>query len=239
VSATDPDARRAELATNLAALRVRVAAACRTAGRSPQEVTVVAVTKTFPSSDIRHLAGLGVRDIGENRDQDAAGKAAECADLPLTWHFVGQLQTNKASSVASYADVVHSVDRGRLVRALDKGAAAAGRTLRCLVQVDLQGGGGSADRGGTPPREVRALADEVAKAPHLELGGVMAVSPLGADPDAPFALLAEIAADLRAAYPDATAVSAGMTGDLEAAIAHGATHLRVGSAILGSRPPLG
>lgn len=227
--------RRDELAANLAAVRERIAAACAAAGRDPAELTLIAVTKTFPASDVRLLAGLGVSDVGENRDQEAAPKAADCADLPLRWHFVGQLQTNKCRSVAGYAAVVHSVDRERLVGALSRAAVAAGRTVTALVQVALDDDPG---RGGAPVRQVPALADAVAAAPGLRLGGVMAVAPLGADPDPAFARLAEVAAAVRRAHPDAAIVSAGMSGDLEAAVRRGATHLRVGTALLGGRAPV-
>jgi PLP dependent protein len=224
--------RRDDLAANLTALRERVAKACDAAGRSPDEVTIIAVTKTFPASDVRLLAGLGVTDIAENRDQEAAAKAAECDDLDLTWHFVGQLQTNKVRSVVSYADVVHSVDRPRLVTALSREAVRAERTVRCLIQVALDEAEG---RGGALPRDVRALADALDAASGLELAGVMAVAPLGADPAPAFARLAEISVSLRAAYPSAEMVSAGMSGDMEHAIVNGATHVRVGTALLGGR----
>lgn len=230
--------RRAELAANLAGVRQRVTAACRAAGRDPDEVSVVAVTKTFPASDVRLLAGLGVREVGENRDREAAAKAAACADLALRWHFVGQLQTNKAGSVAAYADVVHSVDRTRLVDALSAAATRAGRDLVALVQVALDD---DPERGGTPPAAVAALAEEVAAAPRLRLGGLMGLAPLGVDPTPAFALLAEVAARVRAVHPQARWLSAGMSGDLEAAVAAGATHLRIGTALLGERrqPPVG
>ncbi|TDC69086.1 YggS family pyridoxal phosphate-dependent enzyme [Actinomadura sp. GC306] len=229
--------RRAELAEGIAGVRARIAAACAAAGRAESEITLIAVTKTFPASDVRLLAGLGLTDIGENRDQEARPKAAECADLPLTWHFVGRLQTNKARAVAGYADVVHSVDRPRLVTALSGAAVRAGRTLRCLVQVSLDEGTPSEvrERGGVPPGDVPALADRIAEAEGLELGGVMAVAPLGADPLPAFARLAEVAGSLRRNHPAASVVSAGMSGDLEQAIACGATHLRVGTALLGGR----
>ena len=131
--------RPAELATRLAATRSRIAAACAAAGRDPAEITLIAVTKTYPASDVLALAGLGLTDFGENRDQEAEPKAAavSAARQPVTWHFIGQLQTNKANSVARYADFVHSVDRIRLVRALGTAARAAGRELTCLVQVSL------------------------------------------------------------------------------------------------------
>lgn len=221
--------RKAELAANLAAVRERIAKACSAAGRSDGEVTLIAVTKTFPASDVRLLAELGITDVAENRDQDAAGKAADCRDLDLTWHFVGQLQTNKVRSVLSYSDVVHSVDRLRLVNALAK---AAERPLTCLIQVALDEAEG---RGGARPADVPGLADAIAQADGLRLGGVMAVAPLGADPAPAFDRLAGIAASVRAVHPAATIISAGMSGDLDAAIKSGATHVRVGTALLGDR----
>jgi PLP dependent protein len=160
---------------------------------------------------------------------------AACPDLPVRWHFVGQVQTNKARSVARYADWVHAVDRPRLVHALDAAAARAGRRLTCLVQVALDDDPG---RGGTVAADVPELADAVAAADALDLGGVMAVAPLGADPRAAFTRLARVAEEVRAAHPQARAVSAGMSADLEEAVACGATHVRVGSALLGNRPPL-
>jgi PLP dependent protein len=229
-------ARAAQIAAGLDAVRRRIAGACSSVGRDPAAVTLVVVTKTFPPSDVRLLAALRVRDVGENRDQEAAEKANACADLGLTWHFVGQVQTNKAGSVVRYADVVHSVDRARLVAALDHAAHAAGRHVRCLVQVALEEAPG---RGGADPAEVPALADQVAAAESLELAGVMAVAPLGTDPAPAFARLADVAARLRADHPAATWVSAGMSDDLDAAVAAGATHVRVGSAILGRRTATG
>jgi PLP dependent protein len=224
-----------ELAANLAAVRERIAKACDAAGRTPEELTLVAVTKTFPASDVRLLAELGITDVAENRDQEAAPKAADCGDLDLTWHFVGQLQTNKARSVVAYADVIHSVDRPRLATALSRAAVALGRTPRCLIQVSLDDPEADDGRGGVRADEVLALAEAIDGAEALELGGVMAVAPLGADPAPAFARLAEIAHSLRAAYPAAKTVSAGMSGDMEQAIMSGATHLRIGTALLGGR----
>ena len=232
---TDVDERRAELAARLTAVRGRIADACRAARREPGEVTLIAVTKTFPASDVRLLSELGVRDVGENRDQEAAPKAAECAALApkLTWHFIGQLQTNKATSVVRYAGVVHSVDRLRLVRALGAAARKAGRVVTCLVQVSLDQ---DEARGGVPESALPALAAAVAGEGGLMLGGVMAMAPLDVPPAQAFAPLPRIAGVVRAAYPDAVIVSAGMSGDLEEAIAAGATHVRVGTALLGGRP---
>ncbi|GII67073.1 YggS family pyridoxal phosphate enzyme [Sphaerisporangium krabiense] len=226
--------RRDEIAAGLAEVERRIADACEAAGRARGEVTLVAISKTYPASDVRILAALGVRDVGENRDQEAAPKAADCADLSLTWHFVGQLQTNKARSVVSYADVIHSVDRERLAGALSREAVRAGRRLTCLVQVAL---GDEPGRGGVAPEGLAPLADAIAGAEGLVLGGVMAVAPLGADPAPAFARLRDLSEALRADHPGATVVSAGMSGDLAEAIAHGATHVRVGTALLGRRKP--
>jgi len=224
--------RRDELAIRLAAVRKRISAACDAAGRAAEEVTLIAVTKTWPASDVRLLAALGVTDVGENRDAEAAPKAAECADLSLTWHFVGQLQTNKAASVARYASFVHSVDRPRLVRALGAAARRAGRVIECLIEVSLDG---DPQRGGALADQVPGLAEDLAAEPGLVLGGVMAIAPLGMPPAAAFARLRDSAALVRAVRPAATVISAGMSGDLEAAIEAGATHLRIGTALLGDR----
>lgn len=244
-SRTSDPARLAVLRANLDTVNRRVSAACAAAGRSRDEVTLVVVTKTYPASDTRLLAGLGVVDVAENRDQDAAPKAEECSDLSLIWHFVGQLQTNKVRSVVKYADRVHSIDRLRLVEALSVEVEKAGRPeLGCLIQVALETPeDGSVHRGGAAPAEVAALADALAAAPGLRCDGVMAVAPLSGrfagDPRRAFERLAEISSLLRQEHPAATMVSAGMSGDLEQAIAAGATHVRVGTAVLGVRPPLG
>ncbi len=228
--------RRAELAANLAAVQDRIAAACAASGRATAEVTLIAVTKTFPVPDIMILHELGVDDVGENKDQEAAPKAAAgaSAGLALRWHFIGQLQVNKAVSVARYADMVHSVDRGRLVEALGRRAVAAGRQVGCLVQVSLDG---EAGRGGAEPGQVSGLADAIAARDGLELAGVMAVAPLSQPARPAYARLREIAETVRAAHPDAQVISAGMSGDLGEAIAEGATHVRIGTALLGGRPP--
>jgi len=227
--------RREELAANLADVRQRISAACTAAGRAPADVTLIAVTKTWPASDVRLLSALGVSDVGENRDAEAAPKAAACADLELTWHFIGQLQTNKCPSVTRYASVVHSVDRPRLIRALGNAARRAGRPIGCLIEVSLDG---DPARGGAPAKEVPALAEALASEPDLLLAGVMAVAPLSMDPARAFARLLDSAALVRAVRPAATMISAGMSGDLEAAIASGATHLRIGTALLGGRGPV-
>ena len=227
--------RRREIAAGLQSAKARVLAAEQAAGRPQGSVGLVVVTKTFPAAEVAVLRELGVRHVGENRDQEAAPKAAELADRELVWHFVGQLQTNKARSVARYASVVESVDRPRLVAALSRAATDAGRTLQCLVQVSLDD---DPARGGALAKEVPSLAAAVAEAPGLELGGVMAVAPMEEDAATAFARLAVIAEGVQADHPEASAISAGMSGDLEAAVQHGATHVRLGSAILGYRPPV-
>jgi pyridoxal phosphate enzyme (YggS family) len=226
--------RRGELSARLRDVQARISAACEAAGRSPGEITLIAITKTYPVSDIRLLSDLGVTDIGENRDQEAAPKAAECAamGLRLTWHFVGQLQSNKARSVVGYADVIHSVDRLRLVSTLGTRARAAGRTVTCLVQVSIDA---DPDRGGAFGDQIPLIADALAAEHGLDLGGVMAVAPQGMPAGAAFAKLMEVAQAMRRRHPQAVMISAGMSGDLEEAIAAGATHLRVGTALLGGR----
>ncbi|MFE0435685.1 YggS family pyridoxal phosphate-dependent enzyme [Streptomyces nigra] len=236
--------RKDELAENLAKVERRIAAACAAAGRSRDEVTLIVVTKTYPASDVRILTELGVRHVAENRDQDAAPKAADCSDLPLAWHFVGQLQTNKVRSVAGYADFVQSVDRARLVTALSKEAVRQERELGCLIQVALDAGESArGERGGVAPGGVEELAALVADAPGLRLAGLMTVAPLTGEyagrQRAAFERLMDLSTDLRRAHPAANMVSAGMSADLEEAVAAGATHVRVGTAVLGVRPRLG
>ena len=230
-------ARRDEVAANLDRVRARIDAACSRAGRPPEDVTLTVVTKFFPASDVRILADLGIAHVGENRHQEASAKAAECADLGLTWHFIGGLQSNKAAAVAAYADVVESVDRVKLLHGLSRGAHERGRVLDCLVQVNLDPAGSpSSGRAGADPADVPGLAEQVAASEGLRLRGVMAVAPLGQDPLPAFAKLGRIADEVRRVDPAATWVSAGMSGDLEAAVESGATHVRIGSAVLGSRP---
>ncbi|HEY8752709.1 MAG TPA: YggS family pyridoxal phosphate-dependent enzyme [Arthrobacter sp.] len=236
-------ARTAELAERLAAVRRRIEGAAEASGRTGEAPTLIVVTKFHPAADIRRLAALGVHDVGESRDQEASSKAAELAGLGLNWHFVGQLQGKKAKSVAKYAYAIHSVDRVALVDGLERAVVSeqerTGRVaLECFIQVSLDDDAGG-HRGGAAPAEVPLLAERLAAAAGLELAGVMAVAPLGASPEAAFERLAAISADLVAQHPQATAISAGMSQDLEAAVRFGATHLRIGSDILGSRPALG
>lgn len=235
--------RRSEIAANLAAVRHRIAAACVSARRHAEDVTLIAVTKTYPYEDVLHLAALGVRDIGENRDQEAAPKAAavRAAGEEVRWHFVGQLQRNKARSVATYAYLVHSVDRVALVKALADAVGHAGRdSLDVLIQINLDPGASEEeDRGGVRPADLAAVAESIVGTGVLRVSGVMAVAPLGVPPEPAFERLAALSQALRRDHPNATIVSAGMSGDLEAAITYGATHVRVGTALLGKRALLG
>ena len=234
--------RRAEIEIALSEVRDRIATACRTVGRSADTVRLIAVTKTFPADDAALLTDLGVTDLGENREQEAGPKAAELRELrPAAaprWHMLGHLQRNKARAVARWAAEIQSVDSERLVDALDKAvlnAREAGdrtTTLDVLVQLSIDG---DPTRGGAPADTLMQLADRVAQSGELQLRGLMAVAPLGMTADEAFARLAEAGERLRDDHPGATEVSAGMTGDLEVAIAHGSTCVRVGTALLGTR----
>ncbi|GLY69413.1 YggS family pyridoxal phosphate-dependent enzyme [Amycolatopsis taiwanensis] len=233
----DPAERKAELAAALADLQARISRACTAAGRAREEVRLLAVTKTFPATDAALLADLGLGDFAENRDQEAAPKAAEFAGLrpaaAVRWHMVGRLQRNKARSVTRWAGEVQSVDSARLADALDRAARAEGvAPLDVLVQASIDG---DPARGGCPLPDLEALADHIAGTEGLRLRGLMAVAPLGADPDAAFERLARAGEALRRHHPEATELSAGMSGDLEQAIVHGSTCVRVGTALLGGR----
>ncbi|MGW9112939.1 YggS family pyridoxal phosphate-dependent enzyme [Microbacterium sp. NPDC055683] len=225
------------LAERLASVDARIADAARSAGRDPAGITRIVVTKFHPAALVRDLHALGVTDVGENRQQELVAKAEELSDLDtLRWHFIGQLQTKKARAVRRRASAVHSVDRERLVDALDAAAEPGAPALDVLVQVNLTDDPG---RGGVSAADVEALAERVLAAPSLALRGVMAVAPLDEAPAAAFARLAACADRVRALAPDATWISAGMSADLAEAIACGATHLRIGSAITGPRDTRG
>lgn len=231
--------REEELAANLVEVQQRISAAAASAGRDPEELTLVAVTKTWPSSDVRILSDLGVRHVAENRDQEASEKQAECADLPVRWHFVGRIQTNKAASIARYADVVESIDRESVVQALDKGAGRAGRLVDACIQVSLDLDPEARERrGGAAPEEMPQLAGLIEGSANLRLAGLMAVAPLGEDPQEAFGRFRQYVVDLQRDHPQARLISAGMSSDLEAAVASGATHVRIGTALLGRRAPV-
>ncbi|TLP77412.1 YggS family pyridoxal phosphate enzyme [Nesterenkonia sphaerica] len=260
-NADDPRSR--QLASNLAAVHERIDRARHRAGRTDRPELIV-VTKRFPAEDVRRLLELGVRDIGENKDQEAAAKAAEVAtwlseenastpaasEEPLAassselprWHFIGQLQTNKAKSVVRYAHSVQSADRPKLIRSLAAAANTAAEEgvrrhpLEVLIQVDLRSPLPEDHRGGAAPTEVLALAEQIASSDQLQLGGLMAIAPLGEAPAPAFARLGELSQLLTSEHPEATAISAGMSQDLESAVSCGATRLRIGRDVLGERP---
>lgn len=241
-----PDPTADTIVANIAAVHERIAAACRAADRDPADVLLVAVSKTHSAAAARVAVEHGLPDLGESKAQEGVAKAAELADLdpPPTWHFIGRLQRNKAKAVAGFADVIQSVDRSALVRALGGAVDTdrrAGRPLRVLIQVDLdparaaQEKDSDSPRGGAHPLLVPELAEQVATTPGLRLDGLMAIAPLDGPADAAFARLQQIAGDLRVEHPDATVISAGMSGDLEEAVANGATWVRVGTALFGAR----
>ncbi|HWV48593.1 MAG TPA: YggS family pyridoxal phosphate-dependent enzyme [Microbacterium sp.] len=223
------------LAARLSAIDEQIADAARAAGRDAGDITRIVVTKFHPASLVSDLAALGVTDVGENRQQELTAKRADLEEVPVRWHFIGQAQTNKAAAIRRSADVVHSVDRDRLADALHR-AAESDAVLDVLVQINLTQDAG---RGGVAPDGALALADHIAALPSLRLRGVMAVAPLDEEPAAAFARLRSVADAVRAQHPDASWISAGMTADFAQAIAAGATHLRIGSAITGPRPARG
>ncbi|RJN33092.1 YggS family pyridoxal phosphate enzyme [Nesterenkonia natronophila] len=257
------DARSRELALNLATVHERIDQAVSRAGRADRPELVV-VSKYFPAEDVQRLYELGVRDIGENKDQEAGAKAAAVATLLAEsrnsssaasdsqraelsqnaprWHFIGQLQTNKAKSVVRYAHSVHSADRPKLIRALDTAAVRAtaegmrSNPLEVLIQVDMRSPLPEDHRGGAAPSEMLSLAELIASAEQLRLGGLMAVAPLGEAPAPAFDRLKQLSQLLAEEHPEATAISAGMSQDLEAAVSYGATRLRIGRDVLGERP---
>ena len=230
--------RLAGIKDNLETLQSRIDNACQEAKRSSTEITLIAVTKTYPADDVDLLKQLGIDDVGENKDQEAALKRTQ-VQADFNWHFIGQLQSNKAKSVVSYAHLIHSVDRSSLAREIQKSAQGVDKKQAVLIQLDLDQSGPDPTRGGLWPTELMALAQQITDSSHLELKGLMSVAPLAENPAVAFARLAEIRTEFLKTYPQATILSAGMSDDLEAAILHGATHLRIGSALLGERPKIG
>lgn len=224
------------LEQRLDAVEGRISSTLQGLGRSRDEVTLVVVTKNHPVDLAVDLYSLGVRDFGENRDQEAGPKASAFAQLVTesspTWHFVGQLQSNKAKNVATYADVVHSVDRESLLIALEKATAERPRPLDVFLQVNLTSDPG---RGGVNPAELEPFAERVAGASGLNLLGIMAVAALDEPLESEFEKIAKLSQKLISVAPQAKFISAGMSQDFETALAYGATHLRIGTAITGKR----
>lgn len=220
------------LPERLEAVRRGIADAAAEAGRSADEISLIVVTKFHPPGLVRDLFALGVTDFGENRHQEAQAKAAELADLDLTWHFIGQLQSKKARQVRAYASVIHSLDRDSVVDAL----ASADSVVDCFVQLNLTD---DPARGGVRDADLESLTERVLSTSGLRLLGVMAVAPVGEEPRAAFARVRAASERVRAVAPAASYISAGMSGDYREAVLEGATHLRIGSAITGNRPTAG
>ena len=219
--------RSQELSANLDSIRARIGAAVQGSGRSPDEVTLIVVTKTFPASDVQILYDLGVRDFGENRDQEASVKSLELPD-DCRWHFQGQIQSNKLKSIAEWADVLHSIDDISHARKLNSLVAEKD----VFVQVSLDN---LPNRGGVVPNLLPDFLEELSALANLNLRGLMAVAPLGEEPARAFSRLKELSDQVIRVHPKAHEISAGMSNDFEAAIAQGATHIRIGSQILGVR----
>ncbi|UAJ78082.1 YggS family pyridoxal phosphate-dependent enzyme [Leifsonia sp. ZF2019] len=230
-TSTSPTSSSSPLAERLRTVRAGIDDAARSAGRAPAELTTIVVTKFHPASLVRELAALGVRDVGENRHQEAQEKAAGLTDLDLRWHFVGQLQSKKARQVRRYADVIHSIDRVSLVDAL----RSEEESVDAFVQLNLTE---DPARGGVADRDLEPLVEHVLTTPGLRLLGVMAVAPLDEEPARAFARVRALSDRVRTLAPDASAISAGMSQDYREAVAAGATHLRIGTAITGNRPTL-
>jgi len=220
------------LSERLSEIDARIDSRLKLNFREASSLTRIVVSKFHPSSLVRELYSLGVRDFGENRDQEASAKAQEVLDLEVNWHFIGQLQSNKVKSVLAYASVVHSVDRASLLNALVTQTAERPGPLDVFVQVNLTEDAG---RGGVDEQDLLQFAEQVASAPGLNLLGLMAVASLDGEEERDFTKIAALSALLAKDHPDARYISAGMSNDFELAIDFGATHLRIGTAITGNR----
>jgi pyridoxal phosphate enzyme (YggS family) len=222
--------REIEIADALKAVEARVTAAARAAGRVRSDITLIAVTKTYPASDVEILRNLGVQNFGENRSEEGVAKSAQVSG---TWHFQGQVQSRKLRDIAAWATFIHSLDSAEHIEKLSRIATELGDEISIFLQLSLDGAPG---RGGVVASELRALADSVANLPQIKLVGLMCVPPVELEHERAFSEIAEIHQGFLTSFPTATFLSAGMSSDFEVAVSHGATHLRVGSQILGSRP---
>jgi pyridoxal phosphate enzyme (YggS family) len=222
--------RKVEIAANLKMVNEQIASAAAKADRNVSDIKLIVVTKTFPVSDLLYLYELGVRDFGENRDQEASEKTPQ---LPadINWHFQGQIQSNKLKSITSWATYIHSVDQFKYAKLISDFAGGERKSVFLQVSLDQI----PESRGGVDPAKLAELAKQVSEFPNLDLMGLMAVAPLDENTDAAFSRLAKIHSGFQASFPEAKYLSAGMSGDYQSAIAHGATHLRIGSSILGNR----
>ena len=226
------------LAERLSSVRQKISQALTSHGRDADDATLIVVTKFHPADLVRALVACGVNDVGENKHQEAAAKHAECEELNINWHFIGQLQSNKAAAVRRYAQAVHSVDRPSVVAALERAGENEPETgaLECFLQINLTD---DPARGGVAWADIPTMAELMLDARTLTFSGVMAVAPLDVDPREAFERVARASELVRSIAPEAQAISAGMSHDFEAAIEFGATHLRIGSQITGKRPTPG
>lgn len=223
------NSRAQEIAAALANVEDRITKAATTAGRNRSELTLIAVTKTYPASDVQILADLGVTNFGENRSDEGSEKSQAIA---ATWHFQGQVQGRKLKDIASWATYIHSIDSADHITKLSRICAEKEREISIFLQLSLDG---APDRGGVLADQLGQLADQVAADSNLHLAGLMCVPPVEYGFDRAFGEIAKAHSAFKAGFPDAVGLSAGMSSDFEVAIAYGATHLRIGSEILGSR----
>jgi len=222
--------REIEIGDALKAVEARVTTAAASAGRSRSEITLIAVTKTYPVADVEILRNLGIENFGENRSEEGVAKSGQ---VSATWHFQGQVQSRKLRDIAGWASFVHSLDSAEHVEKLSRVATESEKEIAIFLQLSLDG---APARGGVIATDIKALADAVVNLPHIKLVGVMCVPPVEYEHERAFSEIAEIHQSFITSFPSATYLSAGMSSDFEVAISHGATHLRVGSQILGSRP---
>jgi len=225
--------RKDQILSNLESVKEKISAAAQAAGRSPSEITLIAVTKTFPVSDLEILYELGVRNFGENRDQEAAPKVS-ALPADITWHFQGGIQSNKLKSISNWASVIHSVDKFKYAQMISQ--FSVGKTKEIFIQVSLDTLPQS--REGVDPADLMQLAEQIMSLPNLEVNGLMAVAPLDQPTEQAFVRLQQIQQKFIQLYPAASSLSSGMSGDYELAISLGATHVRIGSSILGNRSPI-
>jgi pyridoxal phosphate enzyme (YggS family) len=225
--------RKDQILSNLELVKERITSAAQAAGRSPSEITLIAVTKTFPVSDLEILYELGVRNFGENRDQEAAPKVS-ALPADITWHFQGGIQSNKLKSISNWASVIHSVDKFKYAQMISQ--FSVGKTKEIFIQVSLDSLPQS--REGVDPADLMQLAEQIMSLPNLQVKGLMAVAPLDQPTEQAFVRLQQIQQKFIQLYPAASSLSSGMSGDYELAISLGATHVRIGSSILGNRSPI-
>jgi len=225
--------RKDQILSNLESVKEKISAAAQAAGRAPNEITLIAVTKTFPVSDLEILHELGVRNFGENRDQEAAPKVG-VLPADITWHFQGGIQSNKLKSISNWASVIHSVDKFKYAQMISQ--FSVGKTKEIFIQVSLDTLPQS--REGVDPADLMQLAEQIMSLPNLQVKGLMAVAPLDQPTEQAFVRLQQIQQRFIQLYPAASSLSSGMSGDYELAISLGATHVRIGSSILGNRSPI-